>query len=179
MAALRRLASRWLRAVVRIMERHAPPACREWASAMLRELDFIESDWAALRWALGSTAAICRHSLREWRAWFKGRGREEETTMKDTAMKVVGVLFGVLIAVAVMGAGAFAVHGVLFHFFPALDHRGVPWPVWTLALILEALLVVGTVKLWKKRRPMAIGILLATIIFGTHFVIHIASRWNG
>jgi uncharacterized membrane protein (UPF0136 family) len=99
--------------------------------------------------------------------------------MKEKAMKVAGVLFGVLIAVAVMAAGAFGVHGVLFHFFPALGHQGTPWPVWIIAFVLEALLVVGAVKLWQKRRPMAIGILLAAVVFGTHFAIHIASHWNG
>ena len=173
MPILRKLAVRWLEAIVR----NAPPPCREWASAMLRELDFIEGDWAALLWAIGSTAAISRHCLRVWRAWM--RGREEGATMKDTAMKVLGVLLGVLIAVAVMAAGAFRVHGVLFRFFPALEHLGVPWPVYLIALVLEALLVVGTVKLWQKRRPMAIGILLAAVVFGTHFVVHIATHWNG
>lgn len=175
MSLVRRLAVKWLGAVLR----NAPPACREWASAMLRELDFIESDWAALRWALGSTAAMFRHSLRRWRAWFRGRGGKEETTMKDTAMKVAGVLLGVLIAVAVMAVGVLGVHGVLFRFFPALEHQSIPWAVWIIALALEALLVVGTVKLWQKRRPMAIGILLAAVIFGTHFAMHIASHWNG
>lgn len=99
--------------------------------------------------------------------------------MKDTAIKVAGVLLGVLIAVAVMAAGAVAVHGVLFRFFPGLEHQGVPWPVWVIALVLEALLVIGTVKLWQKRRPMAVGILLAAVVFGTHFVVHMATHWNG
>jgi hypothetical protein len=175
MPVLRRLAVKWLEAVVR----NAPPECQEWARAMLRELDFIESDWATLRWALGSTTAISKHWLLEWGAWLRGERRKEEQTMKETAMKVVGVLFGVLIAVAVMAVGVLGVHGVLFHFFPALEHMGVPWPVWIIALVLEALLVVGTVKLWQKRRPMAIGILLAAVVFGTHFAIHIATHWNG
>jgi len=175
MSLVRRVAVRWLQAVLR----NAPLECREWASAMLRELDFIESDWAALLWAIGSTAAISRHWLHVWRVWMRRRGREEEPTMKETAMKVVGVLVGVLIAVAVMAGGAFAVHGVLFHFFPALEHQRTPWPVWIIALVLEALLVVGTVKLWQKRRPIAVGILLAAVVFGTHFAMHIASHWNG
>jgi hypothetical protein len=170
MPTLRGLTVRWLEAIVR----NAPPPCREWASAMLRELDFIESDWAALLWAIGSMASISRHGLRVWM-----RSGEEEPTMKDTAIKVAGVLLGVLIAVALMAAGAFGVHGVLFRFFPALEHQGVPWPVWVIALVLEALLVVGTVKLWQKRRPMAVGILLAAVVFGTHFVVHIATHWNG
>ena len=34
--------------------RRASPAARQWGTAMQREMDFIESDWAALFWALGS-----------------------------------------------------------------------------------------------------------------------------
>ena len=117
MPILRRLAVRWLEAIVR----NAPPPCREWASAMLRELDFIESDWAALLWAFGSTAAISRHWLRAWQASI--RGREEEPTMKDTAIKVAGLLLGVLIAVAVMAAGAFAVLGCYSASSPLLNTR--------------------------------------------------------
>jgi hypothetical protein len=100
------------------------------------------------------------------------------TTMKDTAIKVAGLLLGVLIAVA-GAAAAFGMLVLVFHFFPTFEHRALPWPAWLLALVLETLLVVGTVRLWARRRPMAIGILLAAGIFGTHFVMHIASHWNG
>jgi len=168
----RRVAVRWLQAVVR----NAPSPCREWASAMLRELDFIESDWAALFWALGSTAAVTRHWLRWWWAWM--RNREEEQTMKETMTKVGGVLLGVSISVGIALVG-FGMLILVFYFFPALHHRALPWPAWVFASVLEILLVTGTVKLWQKKRPMAIGILLAAAIFGTHFVMHIASHWNG
>jgi len=99
--------------------------------------------------------------------------------MKETAMKVVGVLFGVFIALGVLAVGAFGVHGVVFRIFPDLAHGSVPWPVWIASLLVEALLVVGAVKLWQKRRPMAVGILLTALVFATHFVIHLASHWNG
>jgi hypothetical protein len=51
---IRRLASAILSASVR----RAPPAVREWGNAMLREMDFVEGDWAALFWALGSATAL-------------------------------------------------------------------------------------------------------------------------
>ena len=40
------------------------PAYKDWAQATARELEFIESDWAALRWALGSwkLAASCQNA---------------------------------------------------------------------------------------------------------------------
>ncbi len=43
--------------------RRCPPAYKDWARATSRELEFIQSDWAALRWALGSwkMAARCQN----------------------------------------------------------------------------------------------------------------------
>jgi hypothetical protein len=50
----RRLALKIMRAVVRV----APPRAQDWALAILRELDLIESDWTALGWALGGVRII-------------------------------------------------------------------------------------------------------------------------
>ncbi len=44
------------------MVRFAPPGAGEWSEAMLREIDFIESDWAALSWALGGTRILFTHN---------------------------------------------------------------------------------------------------------------------
>ena len=67
MGTPRTLAGKLLRAVVLL----APAESRDWANAMLRELDFIEGEWAALFWALGSATAIFRHAGRNWRKWFQ------------------------------------------------------------------------------------------------------------
>ncbi len=56
MAPSRRLALKILNAVVRF----ASPAAQDWAKAMLRELDFIENDWTALLWAIGSTRILLK-----------------------------------------------------------------------------------------------------------------------
>ena len=58
MGVPRKLAGALLSGVLRL----APEESRDWASAMLRELDFVDGDWAALLWALGSTTAILRHA---------------------------------------------------------------------------------------------------------------------
>jgi hypothetical protein len=55
---IRRLASAILTAAVR----RASPGVREWGTAMLREMDFVESDWAALLWAIGSVPVLFKHS---------------------------------------------------------------------------------------------------------------------
>lgn len=46
--------------ILRIAIRHASPDAQEWGNAMLREMDSVEGDWAALLWALGSVRALCQ-----------------------------------------------------------------------------------------------------------------------
>jgi hypothetical protein len=60
MTRLRKLAVKIADSVVR----RSLPAYKDWAQATARELEFIESDWAALRWALGSwkMAASCQNA---------------------------------------------------------------------------------------------------------------------
>ena len=160
--------ARWL---LELLLRCAPGDCEQWASAMLRELDFIEGDWAALCWALGSVFAIFRHCGRELAR--VGFARREEAEMKDVAWVFAGVLASLFLIVCAMG---------LFHlaeyFFPAM-HQSIPWPTWLVVFFLpETLFVIGTVRFWRRRRPMAVGVLLAAVIFATHFVMHIVSHFR-
>jgi hypothetical protein len=64
MSLARRAASRILRGAVRL----APVDTRRWGTAMLSELDHVEGELAALRWALGGSTAVCRHALTHGRA---------------------------------------------------------------------------------------------------------------
>ncbi|MGA2905924.1 MAG: hypothetical protein ABSD98_19025, partial [Candidatus Korobacteraceae bacterium] len=57
MSIRRSLALRILNAAIRF----APVGAGEWAKAMLCEIDFIESDWTALSWALGSARTLFIH----------------------------------------------------------------------------------------------------------------------
>jgi hypothetical protein len=54
MTLLRRVAMRISGAVVR----YASPGCKEWAEGLAREVAFIEGDWAALRWSVGSMRVL-------------------------------------------------------------------------------------------------------------------------
>jgi hypothetical protein len=40
------------------MVRWAAPGCKEWAEGLEREVEFIESDWRALAWAVGSIRVV-------------------------------------------------------------------------------------------------------------------------
>ena len=42
--------------ILNTVARWSSPGTRDWVAAMSREMDFIENDWAALWWALGSYA---------------------------------------------------------------------------------------------------------------------------
>ena len=53
---IRRLGLSILRAAVR----RAAPGLQEWGDAMLNEVDAIEGEWTAFRWALGSAAVLYR-----------------------------------------------------------------------------------------------------------------------
>jgi hypothetical protein len=54
MSLLRGLALHISAAVVR----YASPGCKEWAEGLAREVEFVQGDWAALGWALGSVRIL-------------------------------------------------------------------------------------------------------------------------
>lgn len=173
MGAARTVASRLLRAVQRL----SPASSREWANGMLRELDFIESDWAALFWALGSVIALCRHFGRGWIAWFsRNSRREEEAKMKDIGKKAVGVGSGVVFA-GMLVLCAFGLLRLVAFLFPGLGLDHLEWTHWlTVIVIPEAAFVVAAITLWRKRGPVAVGILLWAVVMALHVVIHVASH---
>ncbi len=171
MSAARKLASGLLRAVAR----RSPSGSREWADAMLRELDFIESDWEALFWALGSATAIFRHSGRRWKAWFGKKSSQKEGQMNDIGKKTVGMLAGVGIA-ALLVLSAIGAVLLSFRFFPGLEVEHLKWTHWLTVIVVETIFVISAVKLWRKRAPMAVGILLSAVVLAAHVVIHVATH---
>ena len=52
------LARRLALAISSRVVRWASPGCKEWAEGLEREARIIESDWGALRWAIGSTRVL-------------------------------------------------------------------------------------------------------------------------
>jgi hypothetical protein len=174
MSALGRLASRLLHEVVR----HSSSDGQDWANAMLRELDFIESDWAALLWVLGCTSAILKHSgPRGMRAWFGKRSNQEEGPMlKHIQRNAAGTLSGVVIAVGVL-AGAFGLVRLLFVLFPEPDLKRVQWAELLAVIVVpETIFIVSALALWRKRRPMAVGIVMSAVTLVAHMVVHLTTH---
>jgi hypothetical protein len=169
MGAPRRLAVKLLSAVLR----HAPDDSRDWASAMLRELDFIEGDWAALFWAIGSTTAILRRAASVWRLWFKNKTMEGR--MNNKGKKALGVGLGMLSALALVGC-ALATLRIAGLVFPGLDHS--PWAYWLAVMAIpEAIFVAATVMLWRKKGPVAAGILATALVVALHVAVHLTLHW--
>jgi hypothetical protein len=169
MSRPRQLAAFLLRAALRL----APRQSRDWAAAMLRELDFIDGEWTALFWALGSMAAILRHSAGVVWAWLK-RKTNEEVGMNTTGKKALGVTLGIVSALMLVGC-AFAVLRIIGLLFPSLNHS--PWAYWIAVLALpEAAFVAATILLWRERGPIAAGVLATGLVIALHIGVHLALR---
>jgi hypothetical protein len=154
----------------------APSGSRDWAQAMLGELDFIRGDWAALFWALGSAAAICRHAASAWRTLLKQRKAHEEVRMNNTGKKALGVGIGVLSALMLVGC-AFAILRITDLMFPGLGIAHAEWTHWLAAIVVpEAILIAAAVVLWRKKGPVAAGILTIGLMIGLHLAVHLAMR---
>lgn len=156
--------------------RYAPPESREWAYAMLRELDFIEEDWPALFWALGSAGAIARHAACNWRSWITNEKQTEEGKMNSNGKKIAGVASGAGLALLLAFAGMGLVEFLEF-MFPSLGLGHMHWPHFIGAILIpEIVFVISAILLWRKRPPVAVGILLMGAAIGVHVAVHFATR---
>ncbi len=86
-------ASRWRRWAVKLAQ-HASSVLQgaqsPWADAMRRELDYIEDDPAALRWALGCVLASYRTRLIQ-RPWFSARTGWRQIATSVALMLLIGL----------------------------------------------------------------------------------------
>lgn len=170
MSTPRRIATGLLRAALHFSSTES----REWASAMLRELDFIESDWDALLWALGSTTAIFRHSGRELLASLGSKLGIKEEKVNDNQKRVLGVMTGVGTGF-LLAVGGFVLLLVVLHLIS--DPARMPFAAQlTIVGVPEIIFAVIAIKLWRKRRPIAIGVLATAILLAAHVVTHVATH---
>jgi hypothetical protein len=97
--------------------------------------------------------------------------------LKDVGKKAAGMISGVVIAIAVLAVCAFGLVRLSFFLFPGWDVERVPWAEWvSVILIPETIFMVAALKLWQKRRSVAVCILLSAVTLGTHFVVHVATH---
>ena len=92
--------------------------------------------------------------------------------------RAVGLISGMAIVLVAAIAILTLIH-VSAGFFALGSPERFPESVWLwIATLSEATFVVAAIALWRKRRPMAVGILLSAIAIGTHMAVHISTHWN-
>jgi hypothetical protein len=146
---------------------------------MLREMDFIETDWAALWWALGSAAAIFRYSIPcEMAAWVKKQsGWLNQGTLRSMSRKAAGLGTGVVISISVLTACIFGLTRVSPFLFPEWHLAEMPSAQYLSVLgIPETIFVIATVALWRRRRAVSAGILVSAITLVAHFTIYMSTH---
>jgi hypothetical protein len=146
---------------------------------MLGELEFIEGDWAALLWAIGSTTALLRHSIpRQLRTNLERRfGSVRRLILKDLGKGAIGVLMGLMIAGGVLAICVVAFLRLVPNILPQWQLSHEPFVEWlTVIVIPEAVFIATAIALWSKKRSIATGLLLAAMTFITHVIIHAATH---
>jgi hypothetical protein len=171
MSTIRRMASWLLSAIVQ----HSSAESRSWGNAMLREMDFAESDWTALLWAVGSTTALCGHSVtRQVRMWFD-RSRHEALSLKGIAKRTPAMVSGIAVAGAVLITCILALSH-LIHASWFEPTQGKLAERLLVVVVPEAVYMVSAVALWRQRKSVALGILAAAMALITHAIVHFATH---
>jgi hypothetical protein len=143
---------------------------------MLREMECIPTDWAALRWAFGSTSAIFRYSLEHvWRD-------ERSNHSADRLLKVVGrTLGGLALAVAfsvgVLAVCILSITRLSTFLVPEWRLAQMPWVgCMSLLGIPETIFVIVAALLWRKRKIVSAGILACAVTLATHFILYVSAH---
>ena len=96
--------------------------------------------------------------------------------MNTTGKRALGVGFGALSALMLAGC-AFAILRIAALLFPGLGIENAEWTHWLAAIVIpEAVFVVAAIMLWKKKGPVAAGILTTALMIGLHLAVHLAMR---
>ena len=169
MSVIRRAALRLLRAVIR----RSPAQSREWGEAMLRESDFVEGDWLALRWVLGSIAALCRHSISVELGVLRRKCRE--FSLKRIAAGMFPMLSGAAVALVFLSV-CVAAFSVLVH-ASWFDHAQEKLADRLLIVAVpETAYLAGVLALWRRRKTFAMGLLALGVLLMAHAIMHYASH---
>jgi hypothetical protein len=138
------------------LRRRASSETESWATAMLRELDHVDGDWSALWWALGGAAAL-------WRADALSIKRVGETT--------VGVLSGAIMAAGIMAICLATVVSLPHMSWPQLA-RSSALERGLVLVGLETVCLIVAAVLWRHRRSVATGALVAGPTLFLHVVTY-------
>ena len=167
---MRKMAVALLSAVVR----HAPPGSRAWSRAMLGEMECIPTDWAALRWAFGSTSAIFRYSLKH--ACRDERGNTSDGLLIAVGRTAGGLALAVAFCVSVLVVSVLSITR-LSPLVPGWHLAQMPWAGCMSVLGMpETIFVIVAALLWRKRKTVSAGILACAVTLATHFILYVSAH---
>ena len=175
MAIIRKLALRFLLAVMA----HSSADRKEWGNAMLRELDFVETDWEGLIWVLGSAVVLLRYAVPDSvRALVaKGVGLWQQQSLQRMLGNAFELTIGLLVSAGVLFGSVYGLRFLAPLLFPDWHVEDRSWAQ-CLAVIFvpEAIFASGAVVLWWRRRVVAKGILLGALTLLAHFVVYVTTH---
>ncbi len=145
----RRIASRLLTLAVAC----APTKFAEWARAMLGELEYVEDDWSAFFWALGSIGVLFRFSTIQLLLVPKWR---DKSMLRHTGQ----VLLGAVVAGIVCMAGSLVCMALLKVAGLQLSEVRISQRLIFIFLLEVAYGVIAT-TLWRRRKLVSVGVSLA------------------
>ena len=156
-----------------------PSETQCWGSAMLREMDFIQSDSMAFSWALGSAAAILKYSIPRGAAvWMeKHRYPWNGARLRTVGIKAAGLASGVVFSMGVLAASVFGLTRGLPFLFPEWHLAQMKWAQWLGVLGMpEAIFVAAAIVFWRKSRIVSAGILVSAITLMMHFILYVSTH---
>lgn len=96
--------------------------------------------------------------------------------MNSTGKKALGVGMGALSALMLVGC-AFALLRITDLMFPGLGLAHAEWTHWLAVIVApELIFIVAAIALWKRKGPIAAGILTIGLMIGLHVAVHLAMR---
>jgi hypothetical protein len=166
MSSIRRVARRVLHFVVRL----APPGARSWGEAMIGEIDHIDDDWAALRWALGSTIALSRCSLIEHLRNLRNLPADEVSAQRKPTHLIKSILSGVGVAIVVLIISTLTL--ATLQRTSWVEPSQARFAQLLFAVVIpDALCLLAALELSPPQRRLASGILAAGVALGAHSII--------
>lgn len=174
-AIIRKLALRFLLAVIAYSSANR----KEWGNAMIRELDFAETDRERLVWLLGSAGVLLRYSIRDRvRALVaESIGLWQKQSLQAQLEKAVELTMGLLVSAGVLFGSVYGLKFLAPVLFPGWHVESRAWAqCLAVVFIPEAIFASGAVVLWWRRRVVAEGILLGALTLLTHFVVYVTTH---
>jgi hypothetical protein len=167
----------WRRTIAAFVAKSAmavlPKAHREWGAAMVRELDDVADDWAALAWAAGSLEAALRARI---------AGTDRRRTMRGGINRVSSFALAALSSIALLplalAYGRWALSGHM-----PVPEKDEGWGAHVFQLSIALMLPTGIAFLatgdWKHParaiRPLAfpavvLSVAFTALYFGEHYL---------